>query len=279
VRNFAGQWLRFRGLEPRADPTALAGFTVEVARAMQEEARLYVSEFLGKDIDLGGFLTSDFNFVDDTLADLYGMAAPGARGSLVRVEDKSDARKGYLGLAAFLRATSPGRESSVSRRGAEILADFLCIDIATAPGGGVFLTETPRDRLLTLSMQAQCAGCHLQIDNVGLGLENFDAFGRYRTKYAATDFLEIDPTGALPDGTPFRGLLELADVLQRDPRFLDCTSRKALVYALGRPLTAADAPSLARLRAAWDTAGHTLRGLIGAIVVNDTFRFRRGEDR
>jgi hypothetical protein len=73
------------------------------------------------------------------------------------------------------------------------------------------------------------------------------------------------------------GLSGLVDALQRDPRFLDCAARKALVYALGRPLAPTDDEQVGRIHAAWARAGLTLRGLLGAIVVSDIFRFRRGE--
>jgi hypothetical protein len=278
VRNFAGQWLGFRALEAHATPATLPGWSVALSRSMQEEARLYVAEFLQEDRGLWTFLTEDLNFVDDTLAPIYGMPAPGAQGRPVRVEGAADGRKGFLGLAAFLTATSASAESSPARRGAAILRNLLCVDLGPDPKAvESVVAGTPRQRLAALATRAECAGCHVPIEELGLGLESFDGLGRVRTKYAATDFLDIDPTGALPDGTPFSGLSELADLLQRDPRFLDCVSRKALVYALGRPLVAGDAPSLTRLRADWDARGQTLRGLLGAIVVSDTFRFRRGE--
>ena len=52
----------------------------------------------------------------------------------------------------------------------------------------------------------------------------------------------------------------------------------AAVVVLCRPLGAADDAQLAQLRAAWDRGGLTLRGLLGALVVSDACRFRRGEN-
>ena len=50
-----------------------------------------------------------------------------------------------------------------------------------------------------------------------------------------------------------------------------------LTYALGRDLGPTDQAYLADLRGAWSQQGLTLRALLKLIVVNDTFRFRRGE--
>jgi hypothetical protein len=279
VRNFAGQWLGFRALDVHeVDDQTFPAWNDDLRRAMRDEAFLYVSELLRPERSLTSLLTDDFHYVDDALAGLYGLPAPGSAGPLVRVEGAPHGRRGYLGLAAFLTVTSNSAATSPTRRGAAILQNLLCVDLGPVPAAATGLAPgTPRQRLATLAKAPECAGCHLQTDDVGLGLENFDAVGQFRAKYAPGDFLDIDPTGALPDGTPFVGLSALADLLQRDPRFLDCAARKALVYALGRPLAAADDGQLAQIHAAWDRGGLTLRGLLGAIVVSDTFRFRRGE--
>jgi hypothetical protein len=277
VRNFAGQWLGFRALEERAeDPAAPAAWTADLGRSVIDEARLYVTELLRSDRPLSELLGRDLNFIDARLAALYGLPPPAAAGA-TRVEGLDDGRKGFLGLAAFLAATSRASGTSPSRRGAAILQDLLCVDVGPDVPTTMTFSGTPRQRLAQLVGTPACGPCHLTIDPVGIGLENYDAVGRFRSKYAPTDFLDIDAVGQMPDGTMFRGVSELSDLLARDPRFLDCASRKALVYALGRPLVAADRPALARLRASWDASGQTLRGLLLAIVADDLFRFRQGE--
>jgi hypothetical protein len=279
VRNFAGQWLGFRALDAHeVDVAAFPAWNDDLRRAMSDEATLFVSEYVQHDRSLTGFLTDGIHFVDDALAGVYGLPAPGSTGTLVRVDAAPDGRKGVLGLAAFLTATSNASTTSPSRRGATILEQLLCVDIGPTPASGsVPPAGTPREQLATLAQSPSCAGCHLEIDQVGLGLETFDAIGQLRAKYAPSDFLDIDPTGVMPDGTTFVGLSGLADLVQRDPRFLDCAARKALEYAIGRTVTIADGEQLTRIRAAWERAGLTFRGLLGAIVVSDAFRLRRGE--
>src|SRR5439155_5899098 len=85
-------------------------------------------------------------------------------------------------------------------------------------------SENIRTRLAAHRTNPACASCHTILDPIGLGLENFDAVGRYRTTYANGD--GIDASGTLPDGTAFRGLGELATILSSDSRLTDCVSKK-----------------------------------------------------
>ena len=59
----------------------------------------------------------------------------------------------------------------------------------------------------------------------------------------------------------------------------DCASKKMMTYALSRSLTSADSPYLNQIRTSWAGAdqNYGLKALMKDIVINDTFRFRRGE--
>jgi hypothetical protein len=136
---------------------------------------------------------------------------------------------------------------------------------------------TPQQQWAALQAQPACASCHKLFEPIGLALESFDEIGQFRTVYA--DGSPVDAHGAMPDGTPVTGLAALADLLANDPRVHDCARQQVLVYALGRPLVDADAPRLAAIDARWSASGHTVRGLLGAIVADVIFQDRRGEAR
>ena len=88
------------------------------------------------------------------------------------------------------------------------------------------------------------------MDPLGLGLENFDATGRWREVEAAGDaraalFAPIDSSGAFPDGTEFNNVPELKQALMaRSDRFVATMTEKLLTYALGRGLEYYDAPAV-----------------------------------
>ena len=181
MRNFAGQWLGFRALDTHeVDATTFPVWNEDLRRAMNDEATLFVSEYVQHDRSLTGFLTDELHFVDDALAGVYELPAPGATGTLVRVEAAPDGRKGFLGLAAFLTATSDPATTSPSRRGAMILEDLLSVDLGPTPvSGSTPVAGTPRGSSSRRSPRTRAARVViLEIDQIGLGLETFDAIGQ-----------------------------------------------------------------------------------------------------
>ena len=137
-----------------------------------------------------------------------------------------------------------------------------------------------RARLTMHRAAADCSVCHAVLDPIGLGLENFDAIGAYRTKYSASSTTPIEASGMLPSGETFSSVSELAAILstgERLQQLTDCTSQKMMTYALSRELTASDQPFLDQVRTTWAGQGWGLKALMKDIVLNDTFRSRRGE--
>jgi hypothetical protein len=278
VRNFFGQWLGFRALDG-----ATLGFPADWSADLQgsaaEEARRYVAAVVQGDGDIGGLVTTDANFVDARLAALYGFDAPGPDGGVTQVANAGDTRKGYLGLAAFFATTSDLTASSPTRRGLWVMDRALCTDVPPPPGGVPSLTPvpgaTPRERAQAIANMPSCASCHNLMDPVGLGLEGFDQLGRARTSYGG-DLGPIDDHGVFATKA-YEGEPALADLVAADPRFADCARRQLLTYALGRSLVDADEQRFPDIDARWKTSGHSVRALLASIVVDEAFRYRRGE--
>jgi hypothetical protein len=278
VRNFLGQWLGFRTLDGAMLDRTPGWIPAEQA-SMFEEARLFATDFVQSDHTIDELLTNDVNFVDSFLSSLYGFSAPAQAGGFARLTNTTDARAGYLGLAAWLTLTSDLTASSPMTRGRWIDDQLLC-ELVPPPPNDVPLppaTGTPRQQYDdTRANTPTCAACHKLFEPLGLGLESFDQLGLFRTAYAGTVDL-VDPTGALPDGTPFQGLLGLVALVSKSPQLTTCAARQLLTYALGRTLTDADASRVAEIEAAWNQAGLTMRGLLAAIVTDDIFRYRHAE--
>src|SRR6185503_11506805 len=74
-------------------------------------------------------------------------------------------------------------------------------------------------------------------DPIGLGLENFDAIGRYR---ATENGEAIDASGTYPDKRTFKKPTELATLIAEDPRFVTCVADRLLAFGLGRVLSSGD---------------------------------------
>jgi hypothetical protein len=285
LANFAGQWLGLRDLgNHQVEPSVFPDWSDALRRSMVQEGLLYFDEFLSGNRGMDEFFTADVNFVDPALAKLYGVAAP-TNGKVERVINANDTRRGFLGLSSFLTMTSYSYRTAPTLRGKWVLENLLCQDVPPPPANVPKLdmsmdstaaqSENVRVRLEAHRANPQCASCHKILDPIGLGLENFDAIGDYRTTYLNGD--AIDASGMLPDGTAFNGLTELTDALSTDKRLTDCVSKKMMTYALSREVGDSDAPYLEQIRSQWTTDGLGLADLLKQIVLNDTFRYRRGE--
>jgi hypothetical protein len=192
----------------------------------------------------------------------------------------SDARGFYvLKLPDHLRDTAV--QLRVRRIGYAGVDSTLCIKLVLPPNLVVddlpplTGTTTVRDQLVQHRANPACAPCHDQMDPLGLALEKFDGIGQYREQYE--NGLPIDTQGTIAGDVSFDGLLELNQVLARDPRTMSCAASKLFSYGLGRRV-GVSRPYLDQIVTGWlDSEAPTLRSLIKELVKNDAFRFRRAE--
>jgi hypothetical protein len=292
TESFAGQWLGARNMQShQVEPTAFPAFDEPLRAAFVQEELMYFDEFLDGSLPMTKFFTTPENFVNARLAKHYGFPAPTAAG-FQKVMNGDPNRVGFLGLGSFLTFSSFSYRTSPTLRGRWVLENLLCTTInppampvpkldgtatATDPNAQ---QENVRERLTLHRQNATCAGCHAVLDPIGLGLENFDGIGAYRTKYPAANSPPIDASGMLPTGETFSSVAQLAAILSSGDhlqQLTNCASQKLMTYALSRALGASDEPYLNQVRTSWAGQGWGLKPLLKDIVLSDPFRLRRGE--
>jgi len=298
TESFAGQWLGARDMKGhQVEPTAFKMFDDTLRDAFIQEELLYFNEFLKGALPMTQFFTADINFVNARLATHYGFT-PVTGTALQKVTNTTDTRVGFMGLGSFLTFTSFSYRTAPTLRGKWVLENLLCQTIPMPPANVPKLdpgtatdpnlqSQNVITRLMAHRTQADCAACHALLDPIGIGLENFDAIGAYRMKYANGEM--ITPAGVLPTKETFMSLKELATILASgdptsdDPaksgyakKLTDCASEKMMTYALSRAVVPTD-PYLQQVRKKWAGEGFGLKPLLKDIVLNDTFRWRRGE--
>ena len=134
------------------------------------------------------------------------------------------------------------------------------------------LKRSVRERLAIHREDPSCAVCHDGMDNLGYGLENFDAVGAWRRK----DGMEtIDASGVLPGGRSFRGPAELKQIIRADPGVPRCFAEKLLTYALGRGLEPYDRPAVLEIVKQARERRYSFRGFVHSVVTTDPFTMRR----
>jgi len=112
TENFAGQWLALRNLEGHAPVVdQFPDFDDNLRQAFRRETELFFDSILREDRSVLDLLTADYTFVNDRLAEHYGI--PGIQGSRFRrieLGEEFDVRRGLLGKGSMLTVSSqPGR--------------------------------------------------------------------------------------------------------------------------------------------------------------------------
>jgi hypothetical protein len=280
VDNFAGQWLRIRSLDDHVpDYASFPEWDEALRDAMGQEAKLFFDEFLRGNVSLDELLLTDFTFLNDRLAEHYGL--PFDLGSqLERVNlGANDSRFGLLTLGSLLTVTSTPIRTSPVKRGVWILEQLLCSEPPPPPPGveglpeGEMSSGSLRDRLELHRADPTCASCHNLMDPLGLGLENYDAIGSFRTE---DDGFPVDASGQLIDGQAFSDAREMAALIQQDERFEHCIVEKLFTYALGRPVASTEQPFIEAIAEEFAQSGSELPELIKLIVTSEPFQTRRG---
>jgi len=282
VENFAGQWLELRNLDSaRPDPERFPDFDEDLRNAMGQETRLFFETVIHEDRSILDFIDGKYTFLNERLAKYYGI--PGVTGKeFRRVDLNSDERSGVLTQASVLTVSSYPTRTSPVLRGKWILENFLNDPPPPPPPGVPNLNEAAIGTTASLRQQLEqhranpaCAVCHTRMDPLGLGLENYDAVGRWRTKDGK---FAVDATGTLPGGRTFRSPAELKEILKSDrDAFARCLTEKMLTYALGRGLERYDRPAVNLICRRLAAGEYRFSRLVLGIVQSSPFEMRHGE--
>jgi hypothetical protein len=282
VKNFVGQWLQLRNLDMRSRPDLLMfpDFDDNLRQAFRQETELLFTHVLQENRPVHELLTANYSFVDERLAQHYGIAGvTGARFRKVTIADPN--RWGLFGHGSLLSHTSATSRTSPIMRGKFILSEFWN-NPPPAPPSDVPALEAsaPADRPSTVREQLErhrhdpaCAKCHDVIDPVGFALENFDVDGSWRN--TTREGLNIDASGVLLDGTPVNGPQALRAALLKDPElFASTVTEKLLVYALGRGLDPRDMPVVRSIVRKAAQHNYSLQTIVLSIVDSYPFLMR-----
>ena len=281
TRNFAGQWLYLRNLDQqRPDITVFPKFDTRLRTAMARETEMFFTYVVRTNRSVLDFIAADYTFLNQRLAEHYGIA--GVNGTAMRRVslDPSEHRGGLLGQASILTVTSYGNHTSVVKRGKWILENMLAAPPPPPPPGVPALVTVHDGRQLNARQQLElhrrdphCAACHMKMDPLGFALENFDAIGGYRLTDAGQP---IDVSATMPEGTKFSGLAGLQQILlARKDEFTGAFTERLMTYALARGVGAADMPAIRKIVRGAAADDYRVQTIIQGIVASDPFTLRK----
>ena len=277
---FGAQWLGLMGLENKTfDAAMFPQMTTEMRTSMVDEARLFFDSMIRENRSVIGFVDSDYTFLNETLATLYGLekTVTGPEMRKVKIEDAN--RGGILGMPGVLAMTSFPNRTSPVKRGVWVLEQVLGERVPPAPPNVPPLDKQDKQAVENLTLRQRtelhrtnvvCANCHKILDPIGFGLENFDAIGRWRDKDDSGG--PIDAAGELPGEKRFSNPRELkAIIAARKDELARNLTRKLLAYALCRQLEGYDEIVVDQLMAVIAKDGYRMQTLISEIVTSYPF--------
>ena len=260
------------------DPDRYDYFDDSLRYAFLQETELFLDNMIREDRSILDLINADYTFVNERLADYYGI--DGIEGGYFRRVSLNDTgRQGILGQGSVLMVTSYPTRTSPVLRGKWVLENLLGApppppppDVPALDDSAEISAESLREALEQHRANPACAVCHNRLDPLGFALESFDAVGRQRIM---EDGVEVDDSGALPDGTIVDGLDGLRDVLMtRRNEFVETFAEKLLTYAIGRGLEPSDRPALREIRRQVEASDYRFSALVDGIVDSVPFRMR-----
>src|SRR5262249_55868000 len=291
--NFAGQWLDLRNINATSpDPQIYGEFDDFLFWSMPRETEKFFEEILRRDLSLTDFVHSDWTFLNQRLAQHYGI--PNVSGGVLRKVKLAAGshRGGVLTQASILKVTADGTRTSPVLRGKWVL-DRILGQPPSPPPPDIPTIEPDIRGATTIRQQLDkhrntpaCAACHRHIDPPGFALENFDAIGGWRDFYRATrnnrgglvDLAnypgkkmfrgpEVEKGGETPEGKAFKDIDEYKKLLLADKDQLARNLvQKLIVYGTGADIQFADREVVERLVAVCRKKKYGLRSVVHEVA-------------
>jgi hypothetical protein len=270
VHRFHAMWLGYRALPH--PPELSAAFQREtnalIDRIVFEQPQSYL-----------GLFTAEQTYLDDALADHYGLSHPAGGQGWV---DYGGQRAGILSHGSVLSAFSKFSDTSPTQRGIFVRTRLLCqpvqppppnVNSDNPPGNKDAVCKS--ERYAEHRSSSACAGCHAQLDPIGFGLEQYDMAGRFRSHDEDLPQCAIDGQGSLPGHGDFSGPAELGALLVKDDLVADCMVRQFYQFAVGRTPEASEQPAIVALSQHFAENDYRLADLVIDYVASEAFALRR----
>jgi len=222
------------------------------------------------------YLTAELAAVMDVQLPLPQGASNGAPGSeWTKYEfPENDPRAGFLTMPAFTALNAHPGKSSPTLRGKAIRENLLCQKIPDPPANVDFTVfndvkvgPTARDRLEVHRTSPTCGGCHRLMDPIGLGLENFDGAGGWRT---AESGAKIDASGSFND-VAYTTAAGLDQAIGNSQAAESCLISRVYAYGTSKMTGPSDQELLKRVQQQFVSQGRQYPALIKLIATSPEF--------
>jgi hypothetical protein len=270
MNTFMGEWLETKRVEGVLKDPAIFNFPDALRTDMERETAALIEDVVfTRGGTLADLFKADYTFVNASLAKHYGIAGVTSATDLVKVQVPHDT--GILAQGSLLAGHAGMTFSSPTLRGKLVRTRFLCEDLPPPPSNVNTNIMPPKEAKTTREIfQAHvdnpaCGGCHMMMDKIGFGFENYDVGGRYRTM---ENNFPVDTSGTIigtPDVT-FNGLGELNDYLSKNDSVRECMVRFMSYYSYGATGWADDGCTIDAINNEAKTSNWSIRSVLIAIT-------------
>ena len=302
VEAFTDYWLDLRKIDDTSPSSTIYNdyeMDDPLKLAALDETRLFFAELLRTDLPTRDIVNSDFTFLNEHLANHYGITGvKGAQMRRVALPPGSD-RGGLMTMASVLKVTANGTTTSPVIRGHWITERILGLETPPPPPGvkavdpDIRGAVTIRQQLAKHREDPTCASCHNKMDPPGFALESYDVMGGRRERYRAVSDdvkpvrgfgmsgqafafhygLPVDSAGELPDGRAYKDVKEFKALVVKDelPVARNLT-KQLVVFATGAPVRFSNRAELEKILTAAAPGHYGVRSLVHGIVQSAMFQ-------
>jgi hypothetical protein len=240
---------------------------------MAGETAALILDTVGRGGKLADLFTSQTTFLTDTLAQYYGVPAPGSAAPKPVLLAPGQRDAGILAHGSVLTGYATATSSSPVQRGKLVRTRLLCQAIPPPPANldtqlkPSSPTQTTRQHFEAHASNPVCATCHTLMDPIGFGFEAYDGVGRLR---AQENGIPVDTSGTLRSvregDVPIKGLADLAAYLAASQALRDCAVRYWTYFASGHASWDQDACTYQAVGSAAAPTDYVLHDLLLAVV-------------
>ncbi len=277
LAGFFDEYLRLRTLPSTAkNPELFPLFDEELAAAMRQETLLLVHNVIWEEnLPYQELFTADYTFVNDQLAELYGIDAPGSDEHVQVQWPAGQDRAGYLSQASFLTYQSNSLRNSPTKRGRFVQQSVLCNEIPPPPPDvDPTLPPIPDDatlrEILDMHKEQEGCTCHQSTDPIGFAFEYYDAIGAYRTMENGNP---IDASGSVEGLGEWNNAAEFAALLAEDPRVSTCLIQNLIRGQIGHKETPGETEAIFALDEEFADDAYSVRELLVDFPVSPLFQY------
>ncbi len=283
-KRFFSDWLnlpRLKNIQPNKDK--FPNWNPALAQDMQKETLAFFEDVVWKqNRPLAELLNAKVTYATPRLAKHYGLPSEAADiensdAELVRFDlSNVRSRGGMLTQGSLL--TVGGDEASMVTRGLLVMHELLrgvvkdpppCVDTTPVPSKpGLSQRAIAEGRIANET----CGGCHRRFEPLAFGLEKFDGLGGYHDEDEHGNKLRDDGQILFPGATEqvnYQSARELMDLMAASDRVRESITWKLTQFALGRPLTGADAGAVQAIHKTAQKNGGTYNATMAAIVTSE----------